>query len=248
MDYIYRIFIMAFLLFFTEEGTAQARFKATALAGINMSQIDGDKQQGYRKAGVSLGLNGSVFIRPDFDVSAELLYNQKGAKPNSNGTTISDSKYSLGTFSFHYSEVALLANYYYNPNKSKTYYTQSLHVGLSYGRLLKSSISIIKNNVPFTQLESEVTNHYNPHDFSFIVGWSQLISPKIGITIRHTSSINFLYKNPNYDFVYNGEGYDHLKPYFLSFHLFYNLISPNKVMGLRKKKKDSNDNPLEELY
>ena len=246
MNYVYKTIIVAFFLLFTEGGIAQARFKASAFAGFNKSQIDGDKQEGYRKSGLSLGLDGSIFFRPDFDVSTELMYNVKGAKPDLDGNSQAANNHSA--FSFRYSEVALLGNYYYRPNASKTYYTQSIHVGLSYGRLLRSSTTIIKNNLPSEKLESEVTNKYNPHDFSFIVGWSQLLSQRIGITIRHTTSLNFLYKNPNYDFIYNNEGFEHLKPFFLSFHLFYNLISPNKIMGLQVKKKSKRNSPLEELY
>ncbi len=245
MNNVYSIIIVALCTLFTEGVIAQNHFKATVLGGLNMSQIDGDKQQGYRKPGLSLGLNGSIFIRPDFDISTELLYNQKGAKPKANAEFQPNVSYS--TFTYHYSEVALLANCYYNPSQVKGYYKNSIHFGFSYGRILKSSVKITQNNIPFTALETDVSKNYNPKDFSFIVGWSQLLTPRLGVTIRHTNSINFLYKSSNYDFVYNGNGFEHLRPYFLSFQVFYNLISPNKVMGLRKKKGSPKTDPLEEL-
>lgn len=245
MNNVYRIIIVVCLTLFDEGVNAQNRFKASVLGGLNMSQLDGDKQQGYRKPGLSLGLNGSIFIRPDFDISTELLYNQKGAKPKSSG--VFDPKIPYSTFTYHYSEVALLANYYFNPNSTRSYYKNSIHIGFSYGRILKSTIKITQNNLPFTSLEADISKNYDPKDVSFIVGWSQLITPRLGVTIRHTSSINFLYKSSNYDFVYNGNGFEHLRPYFLSFQVFYNLISPNKVMGLRKKKVSPKSDPLEEL-
>ena len=245
MNNVYRIIIVVCFAFFTEGGIAQNRFKATVMGGLNMSQIDGDKQQGYRKPGLSLGLNGSIFIRPNFDISTELLYNQKGAKPKSNPEY--NPKIPYSTFTYHYSEVALLGNYYFNPNNAKNYYKNSIHIGFSYGRILKSTIKINQNNVPFTSLEADVSKNYDPRDFSFIVGWSQLLTPRLGVTIRHTNSINFLYKSSNYDFVYNGNGFEHLRPYLLSFQVFYNLISPNKAMGLRKKKVSPKSDPLEEL-
>ena len=245
MNNVYSIIIVALSTLFTEGVMAQNRFKATVMGGLNMSQIDGDKQQGYRKPGLSLGLNGSIFIRPNFDISTELLYNQKGAKPKA--TAVFNPKDLYSTLTYHYSEVALLGNYYFNPNNARSYYKNSIHIGFSYGRILKSSIKITQNNLPFTALEADVSKNYDPKDFSFIVGWSQLVTPRIGFTIRHTSSINFLYKNSNYDFVYNGNGFEHLRPYFLSFQVFYNMISPNKVMGLRKKKGSPKTDPLEEL-
>ena len=253
MNNNYKTFIVAFLLFFTEgRVVAQTRFKATALAGINFSQIGGDKQEGYRQRGVSLGLGGSLYLRPDIEIGTELLYNVKGAKPNTeipaNGLGFDNNYFS--TFSLAYSEIALFSNFHLSPNFEKKYYKRSFLVGLSYGRLLKSSTSIIKYNTRLTAFETAVSSQYNPHDFSVILGLAQMVTPKIGISIRHTLSINYLYKNPSYKFGYgnNGADFEHLKPFFLSFHLFYNFISPNKVLGLYVKKNTPNKNPLEELY
>ncbi len=253
MNNDYKTIIAVLLLFFIEGRTvAQAHFKATALAGINFSQIDGDRQEGYRQPGVSLGLGASIYIRPDIEIGTELLYNVKGAKPNSgispNGLGFDNNFFS--TFSLAYSEIALFSNFHLSPNFEKKYYKRSFLLGFSYGRLLKSSTSIIKYNTPLTSLETAVSSQYNPHDFSYILGFSQMITPKIGISIRHTRSINYLYKNASYKFI-NGNsdaGFKHLQPFFLSFHLFYNFISPNKVMGLYIKKNRPNKNPLEELY
>ena len=237
---------LAFLVFYTEGGYAQARFKATALAGVNLGQIEGDRQEGYRNRGVSLGLDASIYLQPNTDISMELLYNQKGARPDPDDK--GKQNLTLNTFSLNYSEVALLLNHHYRPNGLKTYYTQSLFAGLSYGRLLKSSASIIRNNQPLTALESEVVGHLKPHDFSFIVGWSQLFTPRIGASFRFTRSINFVYRNPNYIFPSNEIDFEFLKPYFISLHVFYNLVSPNKTMGLKSKKQKERSNPLEELY
>ena len=244
----YALIIVTFLLLFTEGASAQQRrFKATAFVGLNMSQIDGDKQEGYRKSGLSLGLDGSVFINPAFDISTELVYSEKGAKPN--GPVNADQPTMFySTFTLKYSEIALLANFYLKPNSAKTYYTRSVHLGFSYGRLLQSSTSIINRNQPATTLEKEVTSNYNPHDISFIIGWSQLFTQRIGVTVRHTTSLNTLYNNPNFNAATSDQGFKYLKPYFFSLHVFYNLVSPNKVMGLKVKKKTAATDPLEELH
>ncbi len=248
MNYAYKTLIVVFCVFFTEGGFAQTLFKAAAIVGVNLAQIDGDRQQGYRKPGVSLGLDGSIYIRPDLEISTQLLYNQKGSKPSPDATggTI-NTIYS--TFSLDYSEIALLLNYHFRPNGSRTYYLNSIYAGLSYGRLLKSSTTFIRNNQPYTTLENEVAGKYNPTDFSFMVGWTQLFTPRIGVGFRFTRSINYVYKNPNYRFTGGIDSdFDKMKPYFLSFHAFYNLVSPNKKMGLKSKKQKERSNPLEELY
>jgi hypothetical protein len=252
MNIIYKAIIFTFFLIFTEGVVAQTRFKATVLTGINYSQVSGDRQNGYRKSGLSLGLNGSIFIHPAFDISTELLYNQKGSKsPNHPAPEVNKTNISL-----NYGEVALLANFYLNPDRTNTYYTRSVHLGFSYGRLLNSSISVLNkatpivlnNRKPPIALETEVANNLNPQDISFVIGWSQLFTPRLGITIRHTNALTFLYKDPTYNFVTNNAGFKYLRPNTLSFLMFYNLVSPNKVMGLRIKKKTGRKNPLEELY
>ncbi len=237
---------IAFFLLFTEGGFAQARFKAAAFAGVNFSQIDGDRQQGYRKVAASLGLNGSIYIRPDFDISVELLYNQKGSKPNPDDK--GKQNITLNTFSLDYSEVALLLNYHYGPNNLKTYYTRFLFAGLSYGRLLKSSATIIRNNQPLTAFSANLSNNFKAQDYSFIVGWTQHFTPKIGMSFRYTKTFSFLYQNPDYRTSSTEIDFEYLKPYFISAHVFYNLVSPNKTMGLKSKKQKERNNPLEELY
>jgi hypothetical protein len=250
MHALYKIIILSCCLLFTEGVIAQARFKATVSAGLNMSQIDGDAQDGYRKPGLSLGLNGSVFINPAFDISTELLYSEKGAKVTGNINADQRNTY-FSNFTLKYSEIALLANFYLKPNATKTYYRRSVHMGFSYGRLLQSSTAIFRGNQRATKIESDVVSQYNPHDVSFIIGWSQLFTPRLGITIRHTTSLTTLYRytrTVDENGVVKERAFKYLRPYFLTFHVFYNLVSPNKVMGLKVKKKTAATNPLEELH
>jgi Outer membrane protein beta-barrel domain len=251
MNAFYKIIILAFFSIFTEGVTAQPRFKATVFTGLNLSQIDGDKQDGYRKPGLSLGINGSIFINPAFDISTELMYNVKGAALS--GTINADQRNTyFSTFDLKYSEIALLTNFYLRPNSAKTYYTRSVHMGFSYGRLLQSDIAIYRGNQVMPAIQSDILNQYNTNDVSFIIGWSQLFTQRFGITARHTTSLTTLYR-------YNAAALDakgkerervfkYLRPYFLSFHVFYNLVSPNKVMGLKVKKKKTAESALEELH
>lgn len=240
------IFAIALSLFFTEGGIAQARFKATTFAGINFSQIDGDRQQGYRHVAGSLGLEGSIYIRPDFDISVQLMYNQKGAKPNPEDKN--RQNITLNTFALDYSEVALLFNYHYGPSSLKTYYTQAIFAGVSYGRLLKSSASIVQNNQLLEPFSASLTKDFKTQDFSFIAGWTQHFTPRFGMSLRYTQNFSFLYRNPDYKALSSQIDFEYLRPYFISVHLFYNLVSPNKTMGLKSKKQIERSNPVEELY
>ena len=247
MENVYKFFLVACICFITEGGISQNRFKAGAMVGINMSQIDGDKDEGYRQPGLLLGLNGGFFINPNFDISTQLLYNEKGAKPNPDAAPKPDFNY--GNFSFKYSEIALLANFHYDANNAKNYYRQSIHVGFSYGRLFKSITVITRNNTPNLEFQDDLVSKYNPNDVSFILGWSYSFSPRWGLALRHTVSLNLMYDNPTYASIYRNEAFEHLRPYFLSCYVFYNFISPRNPLANRnkKKKKKVSDDPLEEL-
>jgi hypothetical protein len=211
------------------------------MAGINFSQINGDVQDGYQKKGPSLGLTGSVVVSPDFEICTELLYNEKGAKPNSNKGFQVDNYYS--TFSLKYSEVALLAHYFFKPKIAENYYEQSLKIGFSYGRLIKSQTNIIQNHIAATTLEQYLTQNFNRNDFSFVAAWAFYLSPRLSLSLRHTNTLNFLYKGKP---AIEKEAFKNMRPYFFTCHLIYDFIAPHKVTVVRKRKKARFD-PLEEL-
>ncbi|MFZ1749084.1 MAG: hypothetical protein WAU01_02785, partial [Saprospiraceae bacterium] len=54
-------------------------FKATAILGINASQIDGDTLFGYNKAGITAGARLSYQNTGKIDVALEMLYSQRGS-------------------------------------------------------------------------------------------------------------------------------------------------------------------------
>lgn len=54
-------------------------FKAIFAAGVNLSQIDGDEQAGYRQPGAHAGVGVMVKFHKNMSVSTEILYNMKGA-------------------------------------------------------------------------------------------------------------------------------------------------------------------------
>jgi hypothetical protein len=54
-------------------------FKALFIAGLNLSQIDGDEQAGYVQPGAHLGIGTMVKFHKNLSVSAEILYGMKGA-------------------------------------------------------------------------------------------------------------------------------------------------------------------------
>lgn len=242
MNYVYTTILVAFYCLPTEGGlVAQNRFKASVMTGLNFSQIHGDNQDGYKKKGISLGLIGSMVVKPDFEICTELLYNEKGTSAGSLSPYRRGHYYS--NISLKYSEAALLAHYFFRPNIAKNYYKQSIKIGLSYGRLLKSQTDITLNQQKASEIEQTLTQNYNRNDFSFVAAWSYFLSPRISISLRHTNTLSFLFTNSP---AFGKEAFQNMRPYFLSCQLTYDFIAPKKVIVVRKRKKARFD-PLEEL-
>lgn len=65
-------------------------FRASLLAGVNLSQIDGDDLLGFHQPGWNGGLRVVAVLSPRWRVGPELLFSQQGAKRNRNSLNISD--------------------------------------------------------------------------------------------------------------------------------------------------------------
>jgi hypothetical protein len=240
--------LFVFFFLFSNLLLAQNRFKAGVAVGFNLAQLDGDLQQGYDKFGLCLGLKGFVIIKPQFDISAELFFNQKGASHTGNTNAV-DTKTLYAQFTHNYADVLFLANFNINPNNAETHYKHTFHTGISFGRLINSKTSVQRGTIFLNDLEQKLTNEYKSNEVSFVIGWSWFFNKRMGLTLRHTLALTNMYENPQNisNNPKNIPGFQSLSSYFLSAQLFYNFISPKKIgVDKTKKKKKSND-LLEEL-
>jgi hypothetical protein len=55
------------------------RIKGEVIAGMNLSQVDGDEVYGFHKVGMNMGLGAMVPLGKNFSFSIETLFNQKGS-------------------------------------------------------------------------------------------------------------------------------------------------------------------------
>jgi hypothetical protein len=248
-------FLYILIVFFTlntEGVSAQSRFRATAIGGVNLSQLDGDYQEGYRRKNACIGLSTAVILRPDFDISLETMYNPRGAQPVPEGTN-QQTRYRT-TIDLKYADVVFLLNFHAFPSKSKLYYLQTLKMGMSYGRLLNSNVTMRYNNLSFAEYEQQIIKGLRKDDIAFVLGLAWQLSPQIGVMFRHTYSIRRIYElkepitvtSPAFIPIANRD-INYLKPYYISLHTFYHFISPHKAVGVRRNKSGGGGDPLEEL-
>ncbi len=56
------------------------RFTATAILGMNISQIEGDLEQGYDKIGLNIGARAGVILAERWEAGFEILFSQQGSQ------------------------------------------------------------------------------------------------------------------------------------------------------------------------
>lgn len=230
---------------------SEQHFRASIAAGTNFSQIAGDGQAGYHKIGVAIGVKGAYYFKPNFDMGAELMYNSRGSRNNpfTPEATYLDKNVAIKA-ELNYADIALAANFHFMPNENYTFYRQSLQIGLTYGRLLSSSISVNRGIFRDDFLEGDLLKSLRKDDIGFMVGYTWYLTKRFGLGIKHTVSLRNIYDNPR-DRLSNKD-YDSFTPYNLSAQVVFNFASPklnikSHADKLKKAKDRKKTNPLEDL-
>lgn len=135
-------------------------FLGAAIAGMNLTQVDGDNYAGYHNVGFTVG--GSVYtvIAQNVAASMEILYAQKGATgkfkgPGAIGASILDYDLKL-----NYAQVPVLL-YYYDKHWNH------FGAGISYSRLINAEEDV-ETNFPY---DFKLNEHpFKKSDFSMLLG------------------------------------------------------------------------------
>ncbi|MCF6342722.1 MAG: PorT family protein, partial [Bacteroidales bacterium] len=126
------------------------------ILGMNLTQVDGDEVYGFRKIGLNVGAGVMVPVAKNWDVSMEVLYNQKGANQSAQ---YNDSLYN-GAYrvKLNYMDIPVLVMY-----TDKGFI--SAGGGFSWGRLVGVKEWEQGKFMETTTLESGV---YSKNDFSIL--------------------------------------------------------------------------------
>lgn len=94
---------------------ASQTFHGGIVVGMNAAQIDGDTYGGYRKVGLNVG--GVVYANfsPDWGMSLELLFSQKGAKGISTEQSLVGPYFMKYTIATNYAEIPVMLHFYRTP-------------------------------------------------------------------------------------------------------------------------------------
>lgn len=183
MKFILPILLLVATVAQAQDKEVARRFRATAIAGMNISQVDGDAEAGYRKLGLNAGVGVAAVLAKRWQVGLEMLYSMKGsADPNDrdgNGKTLK--------YTFHYIDVPFFVSFWdwKATDKIGEYMKIKIHLGAVYGRLFGGKL---REN--FVDLDpEEFENRYTKNTFGYILGAGIMFTRHIGAEFRWEQSI-----------------------------------------------------------
>lgn len=220
----FKYFACVFLIFFyTNALEGQSRFELSALAGLNISQINGDNAMGFDKTGVQAGLRLSTLISKTFDLDIELVYTERGATTGPfKGFYNSPHSFDIN---LTYAEVPLLLSYKFGlvkkqNRKDKDWYTKRISIGASFSRLIRSEISERRISTLFERDEKvsyvEIADSFKENEIQFILGYTQRLLRNFGFSYKFNYGVSPLYEMQ--EEISNDRT---LNNYSMSFLLFY---------------------------
>lgn len=164
----------------------EGRFTASIVAGINISQIDGDEDGSYSKVGFNGGARGGVRFGDRMELCTEILFSQKGSYIQN-----IDKLYHLD-----YIEVPVL--FYYKDwqatdKKNRKYMRVMIGGGFSYSRLLNATVkqygTALEDGQPgFAKFLS--------NDLMFMLDANVFFTRNFGINLRWSRSILTIVERP----------------------------------------------------
>lgn len=202
------------LLFLTSVTMLSAQkknlFSLGAFGGLNLSQMDGDRHQGYDKFGFTAGVTGLVNVTERYKFGIDLGYSELGSKVGKiNGSELNQG---LHTFdiSLNYAEIALTNSLLFmkieEGRKRNHFYRLKGSIGISFNRLLGSEVT---EKIPVAAfggsrtpiIFTETEEFFNSNNVAFIIGGTLFLKKHIGLQLRYGIGMNRLYDSTDRRFV-----------------------------------------------
>jgi hypothetical protein len=152
-------------------------FKGEVIGGFNLSKVNGDETDGFKKIGLNAGVGVVAPIYKNWSLSLETIYSQKGSKLKPQFNDSLDGSYSL---KLDYAEVPFMIQYTDKDNVSAG-------VGVSWGRLVNIAEYKDGYRVDSVTLESGV---FDRDDWSAFGDVRVRVYKNLLMNLRYEHSIN----------------------------------------------------------
>src|SRR4051812_8494325 len=176
--------VFTFLGFLLFSHSVSAQIRNAIILGASASQIDGDKQGGFDKAGLVFGGSSNFKITDKFSFQPEILWLQKGSKADTFDIFDPNAFYK---WRLNYVSVPVLLNYQIQEKFT-------LQAGLTADVLIDAKVDAGSGFF-------DRTDELQKLDLNYTGGIEYRISPKFGANARYQYSIKWLddlhFKNSN---------------------------------------------------
>lgn len=154
-------------------------FQASAIVGLNLSQIDGDKLSGFHQPGLNVGAKVDFSMAERWRLGLEMLYSQQGARRVFND----DPSATLDKLRLNFVELPLMVHF-------RDWKLQA-GAGIIYHRLINFTASdVIGEDI--TDLQN-----FSTDVFSMVFGCTFDLKKQMGLNIQWSKYLTDLQADPN---------------------------------------------------
>lgn len=165
-----RYYLVIFSVFTITNAAYPQTFNAGVMAGINISQIDGDGFSGYNKAGAAFGIFANTFFKDSWAGQLEINYSSKGSQLE---TSVEDPQYYR--INLRYVVIPILIRYYLSTDIA-------VESGLAGGYLFDAQENDELGELPDAR-------PFNKTEFSAVTGIAWLLTERISLNGRFSYSV-----------------------------------------------------------
>lgn len=170
------LLLIVLISFLASSGATAQRIMGAVIAGVNMTQVDGDEVFGYHKFGLNTGAAAIVPFNSNWAVTLETIYSQKGAHQRSIYLDSLNGSYDL---KLNYLDIPVLLQY--TDKDIVTFGT-----GISWGRLVAVSEQRNGYAMPETTIESGI---YRSSDLNILLDVKFRLIDRLRFNVRYAYSV-----------------------------------------------------------
>lgn len=169
-----------------QRNAPERRFEGSAIAGFNLTQIDGDLLEGFNKPGFNVGAKVDAVLTERWRVGIEFLFSQQGARRD----RLDNPASPYDRIHFNMLEVPLMAHF--------RDWKMEASAGFSYGRIINFEI------IDSTGEDASDTIPLSEDVFSLILGGSFHFTENWALNVQWSRWLNNI-REDNIQFIPGGE-------------------------------------------
>lgn len=179
--YIKFLLLFGFLFIFSKNETQAQTFQAGIIAGVNLSQLNGDDLAGFNQIGLNFGGRVVVDFGEKWRWNLDILLSQKGSNKGKDDSPSTP----IDTYRLNYAEVPFMVSYkdWLDDSGDTEFYKMHFTTGFSVGRLVDFKV------VDFVGQDISDLQDFKRTAVDLIIGATYYINEHIGINGQYSFAL-----------------------------------------------------------